>query len=55
MKIGCPAGTQQNSDEDIQNIWKGIKAVAEETKVDHRFILAIIMQVCASLKPLCTL
>lgn len=38
-----PAGSD-NSDEEIKEIWNAIQTVAQETGVDHRFILAVMMQ-----------
>ena len=32
------------SDQEIQDLYDSIKVVAHETRVDHRFILAAIMQ-----------
>ncbi|KAJ3498986.1 hypothetical protein NLG97_g695 [Lecanicillium saksenae] len=37
-------GVPNNSDPEVGAIWDGIQKVASETGVDHRFILAIIMQ-----------
>ena len=46
MKTSCSTifSVDDNSDEEISAIQKSIESVAEATKVDHRFILAIIMQ-----------
>ena len=42
--MGCPSGVTQNSPEEIQDIHDAIEQVAQLSSVDHRFILAIIMQ-----------
>ena len=46
MKTSCSSvfSVPDNTDEEISAIQKAIESVAEATKVDHRFILAIIMQ-----------
>lgn len=46
MKISCSSIFQleDNTDEEISAIRESINSVAESTKVDHRFILAVIMQ-----------
>ena len=46
MKSSCSSifGVPDNSDEEISAIHDSIEAVAQASKVDHRFILAIIMQ-----------
>lgn len=48
MKKGCtnlglPAGSD-TTDEEIGNMYWAIKNAAKATRVDHRFILAVIMQ-----------
>lgn len=46
MKSSCSSvfGVPDNSDEEISAIHDAIESVAESSKVDHRFILAVIMQ-----------
>lgn len=46
MRISCQnnAWGENNSDEEIGQLWNAIQSAAWQTKVDHRFILAIIMQ-----------
>lgn len=39
---GWPGGN--DSEEEIQNIYDAIQQVAAETNVDHRFILATVIQ-----------
>ena len=36
--------TTNNSDKEITDLYNAIKTVAHETRVDHRFILAAVMQ-----------
>ncbi|KAG9237388.1 putative muramidase [Amylocarpus encephaloides] len=40
----CPSGVKQNTPEDMKAISEGIEKASEETKVDKRFILAVITQ-----------
>ena len=42
--MGCPSGVTQNSPDEIQAIHDAIEQVAQVSAVDHRFILAIVMQ-----------
>ncbi|RAO67263.1 uncharacterized protein BHQ10_003275 [Talaromyces amestolkiae] len=45
MLVGCAQyGVTDDSTDEIDNIQTAIEAIAAETYVDHRFILAIIMQ-----------
>ena len=46
MKTSCSSifGVADNSDDEISAIHDSIEAVAQASKVDHRFILAVIMQ-----------
>ena len=42
--MGCPSGVTPNSPEEIQDIHDAIEQIAQVSGVDHRFILAIVMQ-----------
>lgn len=47
MKQACTnnePGAPDTTDEEIGAIWNGIQDMARQTGVDHRFILAVIMQ-----------
>lgn len=45
MLVGCAQyGVTDDSTDEIDDIQTAIEAIAAETYVDHRFILAIIMQ-----------
>ena len=41
---GILYNTTNNSEQETQDLYDGIKTVAHETRVDHRFILAAVMQ-----------
>jgi len=40
----CPSGVAQNSATETSQLRSAIEAVAAQTKVDHRFILAVVLQ-----------
>ena len=44
MSTSCPTGTPANTKEEIAAIKDGIEEAAKDAEIDHRFILAIIMQ-----------
>ena len=44
MQNGCEDGIPQNSDQEIGDIYNAIQQIAAQSKVDHRYILAEILQ-----------
>ncbi|KIX99813.1 uncharacterized protein Z520_04449 [Fonsecaea multimorphosa CBS 102226] len=48
MRASCvnlgPGNGPDNSDEEIEQIWDAVQSASTQTNVDHRFILAILLQ-----------
>ncbi|OAP59427.1 hypothetical protein AYL99_06725 [Fonsecaea erecta] len=48
MRVSCvnlgPDNGPDNSDEEINQIWDAVQTASSQTNVDHRFILAILLQ-----------